>query len=249
VNYSRDIASVAALLADPSRARVLGALMDGRSLTATELAFQARVSAQTASGHLAKLTRASLLACETSGRCRYYRLAGPAVAEALEALAILAPNATPDSAESQSEIEQIRFARTCYDHLAGRLGVAITEAMIRRGYLRTEGRDFRVTAPGASFLSELGVNMDKTKRQRRAFARKCVDWTERRPHLAGALGGALAARWLQQDWVRRMPEGRQLLLTPKGGSALYQWFGVKPTSLSALPGDRGAGGYCRSSRA
>ena len=181
------------------------------------------------------MTAASLLACETSGRCRYYRLAGPAVAEALEALTVLAPKAAPDLAGSPLEIEQIRFARTCYDHLAGRLGVAITEAMVRRGYLRPESRDFRVTASGASFLRELGVNVDKAKRQRRAFARKCVDWTERRPHLAGALGAAVAARWLQQDWVRRLPEGRHLLLTPKGGSALSQWFGVKPTSLATVP--------------
>ena len=235
MNYSRDISSVAALLADPSRARVLEALMDGRSLTATELAFHARVSAQTASGHLAKLTDGSLLSCETVGRCRYYRLAGSAVADALEALTVLAPKGPPRAAEPQSEIEQIRFARTCYDHLAGRLGVALTAAMLRRGYLRPGSRDFRVTASGASFLSELGVDVEKAKRQRRAFARKCVDWTERRPHLAGALGAALAARWLQQEWVRRMPEGRHLLLTPKGASALYRWFGVRPTSLSTLP--------------
>jgi DNA-binding transcriptional ArsR family regulator len=232
VDYSRDIAHVAALLADPSRARVLGALMDGRALTATELALHAGVSAQTASAHLAKLTEASLLACETSGRCRYYRLAGPGVAEALEALTVLAPKATPARAESQHEIERIRFARTCYDHLAGRLGVAITEALVRRGHLKTDARDFRVTAAGASFLNGLGVDVENARRQRRAFARKCVDWTERRPHLAGALGAALTACWLQQDWVRRMPDGRYLLLTPTGGRALSRWFGVKPTLLS-----------------
>ena len=233
MNYSRDISSVAALLADPSRARVLEALMDGRSLTATELAFHARVSAQTTSGHLAKLTDASLLSCETVGRCRYYRLAGPAVAEALEALTVLAPKGPPRAAEAQSEIEQIRFARTCYDHLAGRLGVALTEAMVGRGYLRPGSGDFHVTVSGASFLRELDVNAEKAKRERRAFVRKCVDWTERRPHLAGALGAALAARWLQQEWVHRVPEGRHLLLTPKGGRALYRWFRVRPTSLGA----------------
>lgn len=232
MDYSRDIASVATLLAEPSRARVLGVLMDGRSLTATELAFYARVSAQTASGHLAKLTQASLLARETSGRCRYYRLASPAVAEALEALAVLAPKVAPDPEESESEIKQIRLARTCYDHLAGRLGVSITEAMVRHGYLKAGARDFHVTVSGASFLKKLGVDVDKAKRQRRAFARKCLDWTERRPHLAGALGAALAARCLQENWVRRVPEGRHLLLTPMGRTAVARLFAVKPASLS-----------------
>jgi DNA-binding transcriptional ArsR family regulator len=227
-----DVARVAGLLADRSRARVLEALVDGRSATATELALRAGVSAATVSGHLAKLRAAGLLTCERSGRCRYYRLAGRAVSRALAALTTLAPGAAPRAARAPGEIAPIRLARTCYDHLAGRLGVAVTAAMLRRGHLRPDGREFRVTASGVSFLGALGVDVERARRQRRAFAPRCLDWTERRPHLAGALGAALATHWLEQGWVRRTRERRVLLLTPGGRTALSKSFAVKPTSLT-----------------
>jgi DNA-binding transcriptional ArsR family regulator len=233
MNVGRDIARVAALVADDSRARMLGALMEGRSVTATELALHAGVSAQTARGHLAKLTEASLVVREVGGRCRYFRLAGAAVAEALAALALVAPARAPHATERDGDIEPIRIARTCYDHLAGRLGVAVTEVLVKRGYLKAAAPDFRLTASGASFLEELGVDVERARGQRRAFARRCLDWTERQPHLAGALGAALATCWLRQEWVRRVPEQRHLVLTPRGRSALFRLFAVKSASLSA----------------
>lgn len=233
MNAGRDISAVASLLADDSRARMLDALLGGGALTATELALHAGVAAQTASTHLARLTKASLLACETQGRCRYYRLAGAPVAEALEALAVLAPKTPLAAGEQQGVLESLRIARTCYDHLAGRLGVRITATLIRRGYLIPRPREFRLTAPGETFLNKLGVDVEQARRQRRAFARQCVDWTERLPHLAGALGAAIATRLFQLAWVVRVADHRHLDLTPKGRTALARVFSVKPTALVA----------------
>jgi len=232
MNVSHDIATIAALLADASRARMLGALLNGESLTATELALHAGISAQTASAHLAKLTRASLLACQTQGRCRYYRLAGPAVAEALEALTVLAPK-TPTAVDGEQTIASLRIARTCYDHLAGRLGVLVTEALVRRRFLLPQQREFRLTKSGEAFLKKLEVDVEQARRQRRAFARQCVDWTEREPHLAGALGAAVALRCFQLEWVARVPAHRHLLLTPKGRAAFARVFAVRPAVLVA----------------
>ena len=232
MNVNHDIATVAALLADDSRARMLGVLLDGGSLTATELALHAGISAQTASVHLAKLTGASLLACQTQGRCRYYRLAGPAVAEALEALTVLAPK-TPTAVDGEQAIAPLRIARTCYDHLAGRLGVLVTEALVRRRFLLPAQREFRLTKSGEAFLRRLEVDVEQARHQRRAFARQCVDWTERRPHLAGALGAAVASRCFQLGWVARVPDHRHLLLTPKGRAAFARVFAVRAAALAA----------------
>jgi DNA-binding transcriptional ArsR family regulator len=232
VNASHDIATIASLLADDSRARMLEVLLNGGSLTATELALHAGISPQTASAHLAKLTGASLLGCQTQGRCRYYRLAGPTVAEALEALTVLAPKASATAA-GEPTLESLRIARTCYDHLAGRLGVLVTGTLVKRRFLLPRQRDFCLTASGEAFLKKLGVDVEQARRQRRAFARQCVDWTERAPHLAGALGAAVAARCFQLEWVARVPDHRHLALTPKGRAALARVFAVKPAALAA----------------
>ena len=238
MNVGHDIATVAALLADGSRARMLGALLGGGSLTATELALHAGVSAQTASMHLARLTAASLLACRTEGRCRYYRLAGPGVAEALEALSVLAPKTVP-TGEGAQTIDSLRMARTCYDHLAGRLGVLLTGAMVRRRFLLPRRREFRLTPSGEAFLEKLQVDVAGARRQRRAFTRQCVDWTERQPHLAGALGAAVAARCFQLEWVTRVPDHRHLVLTPKGRAGLARTFAVRLAAPTAR-GERAA---------
>jgi len=178
------------------------------------------------------LTGASLLACLTQGRCRYYRLAGPAVAEALEAVTVLAPK-TPRAADGEQTIAALRIARTCYDHLAGRLGVLVTETLVRRRFLLPRRRDFRLTKSGEAFLKELEVDVEQARRQRRAFARQCVDWTERRPHLAGALGAAVASLCFQLEWVAQVPDHRHLLLTSKGRAAFAREFAVKPAALAA----------------
>ncbi len=220
-----NIASVAALVADPARARMLTALMDGRARTAKELAYGARVTPQTASSHLAKLLRARLLAMERQSRHRYFRLAAPGVGNAIEALMAVSP-AHLRAAASEGPLDGLRMARTCYDHLAGRIGVSVTDAMVRRRLLTPTGRDYRLTAAGERVLARLGVDMDRARRERRAFARQCLDWSERRAHLAGALGAAVAERFLDLRWVQRVEEERTLTLTPRGVRGLRTWFGL-----------------------
>ena len=210
---------------------MLAALIDGRSRTATELAYHAGVSPQTASSHLAKLVQARLLAMEAEGRFRHYRLAGPNVGHAIEALLALAGDGERYRKGPTKGIEPIRIARTCYDHLAGRLGVALTHMMVKRKLLKPSGRDFRLTPSGEKFLRKFGVDVEKAKHPRRAFARQCRDWTERRPHLAGALGAALAARWLELRWVTRVPEERYLIVTNRGRTALKGLFSIKPSDI------------------
>lgn len=220
-----DVAAVAALVGDPTRARMLTALMDGRARTAKELAYGAAVTPQTASSHLAKLTRARLLAMERQSRQRYFRLAAPAVAHAVEALmAVSYPR--PGGARPDGALDGLRIARSCYDHLAGRLGVRVTEAMVRRRLLKPTGREFVLTAAGERFLHRFGVDVGRARKERRAFARQCLDWSERRPHLAGSLGAAVARRCADLRWVQRVAEERTLALTPRGLRGLRTWFGI-----------------------
>jgi DNA-binding transcriptional ArsR family regulator len=219
------IAAVAALVADPARARMLTALMDGRARTAKELAYGASVTPQTASSHLAKLLRGRLLTMERQSRHRYYQLAAPSIAHAVEALMAVSPPRSP-ARTTADPLDGLRLARTCYDHLAGRLGVRVTDAMVRRRWLQPKGRDFRLTAPGRRFLARWGVDVGTLRGERRAFARQCLDWSERRPHLAGALGAAVARRCLDLRWVQPVEEQRTLTLTLLGRRALRTWFGI-----------------------
>lgn len=194
--------------------------MDGRALTATELAYQAGITPQTASSHLAKLTDAKLLAVVGQGRHRYYSLAHPRIAEALEPLnQIVAHKPVPHRRPSK-ELLRLRDARLCYDHLAGKLGVALIDALQAEGHLAPAGRDFTVTRPGEKLFSELAIDLDEVRRQRRLFARSCIDWSERRPHLGGALGAALAARFLELKWISRERKGRRVRVTEAGYDAL-----------------------------
>jgi DNA-binding transcriptional ArsR family regulator len=219
------VAAVATLLGDPARARMLTVLMDGRARTAKELAYGAGITPQTASSHLAKLLRARLLAMERQSRHRYFRLAAPSVGHAVEALMAVSPARAREPA-SEGQLDGLRLARTCYDHLAGQLGVSVTEAMVRRRFLQPSGRDFLLTPSGARFLERLGVDVEHTRREHRAFARQCLDWSERRAHLAGALGAAVARRCLDLRWVHPVEEERTLMLTPQGRRGLRRWFGI-----------------------
>jgi DNA-binding transcriptional ArsR family regulator len=211
------ISSLGYLLADPGRSAMLLALLEGRALPAGELARAAAVSAQSASAHLAKLSKGGLITMQRDGRCRYYKLAGPRVANALEALgAISTMHPAAKYIRSHAD-ESMLLARSCYDHLAGRVGVALTETMQKQRIIVAEGeRDYRVTARGADWLGELGINMESLQSGKRNFARQCLDWTERRPHVSGALGAALMQHFLDDGWLARRRESRALRVTQRG---------------------------------
>jgi DNA-binding transcriptional ArsR family regulator len=215
------------LLADPARAVMLTALLDGRALPAGELAFAARVTAQTASSHLAKLLRGGLLALETEGRHRYYRLAGPHVAQALEHLAAIRPETQIRRRAISPEAQRLRFCRSCYDHLAGQVGVALTRALEQREYLRpTANKQLEVTPAGSEWLGQLGVDLRGLKPSRGGLARQCLDWTERQHHIAGPLGVELMSVLCAAGWLRRGRESRAVEVLPKGRLQLRAQLGV-----------------------
>ena len=216
------LAEVAALVGDPARANMLCALLDGRALTAGELAYAANVSPQTTSGHLAKLTQAHLLHVLKQGRHRYFRIATPQVAQMLESIMAVALQTPPRHRPASKVDEAMRIARTCYDHFAGRLGVGLADALCGRGHVVLAEDGGEVTPQGHDFFERFGVTL--VKNRRRIFCRACVDWTERRPHLGGAVGAALATRCLDLGWVKRMREGRALTITPVGRTGLREVF-------------------------
>jgi DNA-binding transcriptional ArsR family regulator len=222
-----DVASAAALIGDSTRAAFLLALSEADALPASELAARAEVSAPTASAHLARLVGGGLVAAERRGRHRYFRLADPAVATALEALSVIAPTHPVRSLRDADRTVAIRAARTCYDHLAGRLGVSLTEALEERALIARRDGEFSVTRRGQRELADLGLDVGELMRERRAFARACLDWSERRYHLAGAVGAALANRCFELGWIERRGTGRAVALTPAGETELRQRFGLR----------------------
>ena len=222
------IAPAAALMGEPTRAAMLVALIEGRALAAGELARRAGVSAATASAHLARLLDGDLVTVIKQGRHRYYQLAGPDVAAAIEALSRLSPAAPrPTSLRQVRDRDALKKARSCYDHLAGEVGVRLYSTMIERGTLIADRTD-AIQLGDAGPLAALGIELDAIRRQRRAFARPCLDWTERAPHLAGALGAALLHRMLELDWLRRPTNGgRGLTVTSVGRDGLAERFGCR----------------------
>ena len=227
MNSGPDLAGVAALIGDPARARMLALLLDGRALPASQLASEAGIAASTASAHLAKLTDGGLVDVARTGRHRYFRLASPQVAQALEALQVVAAGRPSRPRAPDPAGEALRTARTCYDHLAGRLGVALTDAMLARDWLHAHGDDFHVTAAGTAGFTDLGIDIGPLQGGRRAFARCCIDWSERRPHLAGALGAAVAGHGFAAGWLGRRDGTRAITVTRKGETALREAFGVR----------------------
>lgn len=218
------IAPVAALIGDPARANMLTALMDGRALTASELAQQAGVTLQTASGHLGKLETAGLLALEKQGRHRYYRLSGNDVAHALESLMGIAARTGALRVRPGPKEPALRKARVCYDHLAGERGVAVLSRLRAKGLVAGNPDNMTVTARGRRFFTEFGIELDRLERGRRPLCLACLDWSERRHHLGGALGAALLASMCQRGWVRREP-GRVVAFTARGEKAFLSAFG------------------------
>ncbi|RFS84163.1 transcriptional regulator [Actinomadura spongiicola] len=221
-----DFAPVAALLADRGRAAMLTALLDGRPLAAGELARVAGVSAPTASAHLARLLDGGLVTVVKQGRHRYYRLRGSEVAQVIEALSRLGAPVEPRSLRQSRDARRLREARTCYDHLAGRAGVALFAALVDGGLIEADGDDgLDVTAKGEERLAALGLDVAASRRARRTFAGACLDWTERRPHLSGALGAALTARMIDLGWFERGTTRRALVVTRVGSEGLAGSFG------------------------
>ena len=236
--YELNVSSVASLIADPTRSAMLVALLDGRSLPAGELAYASGVTAQTASAHLARLLTGGLLLVEKEGRHRYYRLAGPHVAEALEQLAAIGPEVPLRRKPLSPKAIELRFARCCYNHLAGQLGVAVTQGLCARGFMVTAPeKRFSLTPTGIEWFASIGLSTGGLKPARRGLARQCLDWTERRYHLAGPLGVELLNVLCARGWLRRSKESRAVRITPEGHTELKRQLGVDGHSLRASRDD------------
>jgi DNA-binding transcriptional ArsR family regulator len=219
------VSRVAAAIGEPARARILCCLLDGRARTATELAVVAAVSASTASAHLARLQVAGLIRLQIQGRHRYYSLGGPDVAQVLEGLHVLA--GTTRQGWVPRTPTGLRMARTCYDHVAGTLGVLLPDRIVALGWLTLEAGIYKLTPDGMQALDGLGLGVDALKARRRQLVCGCLDWSERRCHLGGALGAALLDCALARRWVRRDLQGRGLAVTGRGQRELLQAFGLR----------------------
>jgi DNA-binding transcriptional ArsR family regulator len=231
VGTEQGIAAVAALVADPTRARFLLELRDSGPLAATELAARAGVSSTAASVHLARLQAAGAIAVERRGRHRFFHLIDQLLIKALAALEAAAPDTSATSARRKrahgAPTPELKHARTCYDHLGGELGVALTDALLAQSLLVLRGESFELTAEGRARIQEFGIDVAQLESNRRPLTRTCLDWTERRPHLAGALGAALADRMFDLVWLRRRRDTRAVAVTQEGRAGLRKLFGVK----------------------
>lgn len=219
------MSAVAAAIGEPARTRMLYCLMDGRARTSTELAIVARVSPSTASVHLGRLKEQHLVKVLNQGKCRYYSLEGPQVAAALEALTVIAGE--PRRPYLPRTPLELREARSCYDHLAGALGVALHECFLDLGWLGGSDNAYTLTPEGAQGFAALGLDVDSLRAQRRRFACACLDWSERRPHLAGALGAGLLAAAMKRKWLSKHLDSRALNVTATGRRELKRRFALE----------------------
>ena len=219
-----NMAEIAALLGETSRATILASMMDGRFHTASELAYMAAIKPQTASFHLAKLVEGKLIKVEKQGRHRYFQLAGEDIAQFLESFLAISPPPEVRSLKQSSQIKLLQDARTCYDHLAGKLGVQLTESMLKAGYLTLEGKQFVLTDEGILFFTTFGIDLTALKRKRRSFSHACLDWSERRYHLAGALGCELLNQFFNLGWLLRVPSIRAIKVTEEGKIGFKEVF-------------------------
>lgn len=220
------IASIASLIGDPSRAKMLISLFDVDALPASELARQANISPQATSAHLSKLCEGGLLKVEKHGRHRYYKLASPDVGEAVLALVTITPEKDEDTLASK-QLEPINFARTCYDHLAGKLGVALTEALVKKAWVVKKEQMFEVTAKGQKEFQAFGIDTESLSKKRRKFAWQCLDWTERHYHLSGSLGAAITQSLLERKWLLQDKGSRVIHITNEGYKGLAKVFDIK----------------------
>lgn len=225
-----DISQIAALIGDPARANILTALMDGRALSASELAVEAGVGISTASSHLGKLTQGGLLVPRKQGRHKYFALADGDVAAVLEALMGLAAGQGGTRMRVGPKDPTLRQARVCYNHLAGRLGVQMFASLGVRGYVLEDAEQVSLTLEGEGFVADFGVDLAMLKSARVPLCRSCLDWSERRTHLAGSLGRAMLERMETLGWMRRDPKNRAIHITPKGHIAFAKAFPVPPSA-------------------
>lgn len=229
--------SIAAAIGEPARARMLYSLADGQARTSTELSVVAEVSPSTASVHLGRLAAVRLVKVSSQGKHRFYSLAGPDVASALEALSVLAGGSRDQSASSGPN--RIRAARTCYDHIAGILGTSLHDRLWSMGWInhaRSGESAYDLTAKGVKAFESLGVDLEATRKLRRRFASPCLDWTERRPHMGGALGAALLGVAVKRRWVLKDLDSRALEVTRTGRREMLTWFGLQFVDKSQLAG-------------
>jgi DNA-binding transcriptional ArsR family regulator len=228
------LAEVAALVGDSARATMMWALLDGRALTASELAAAARITPQTASTHLAKLTAAGLLSVAHRGRHRYFRFASPRVTDMIDGIVAVALEKRPRYLALSRQARALNAARICYDHLAGRLSVDLTDSFVARDYVVLDDDVGEITSAGTRFLGEFGIELRTLRSTRRRLCRLCLDWTERRPHLAGAVGAAITKRYFDLGWLERTEGSHAVVVTPSGRRGFRETFGVDVSE----PGDR-----------
>jgi DNA-binding transcriptional ArsR family regulator len=219
------IAEIAGLVGETARATILSALLDGRALTATELAYAARVTPQTASTHLAKLTDAGLITPLRDGRYKYFRLASPKVAQMLDGIMAVALEHRPRYRPLSRQAQELRGARVCYDHLAGRLSINLADFFTGREYIVLGDEAAEITPAGSRFLTEFGIARPAVGKHRH-FCRSCLDWTERRAHIGGFVGAALANRCFDLGWTERQKNSRAVIITPAGKHGFLETFGV-----------------------
>ncbi|MGE7676126.1 ArsR/SmtB family transcription factor [Lysinibacillus sp. NPDC094403] len=224
MDINPNMAEIASLLGETSRATMLASMMDGRFHTASELAYMAAIKPQTASFHLAKLVDGKLVKVEKQGRHRYFQLADEEIAHLLESFLAISPPPEVRSLKQSSQMKLLQGARTCYDHLAGKLGVQLTESLVNAGYLQLEEKEFLITAKGAQFFTDFGLDLDDLKRKRRSFSHACLDWSERRYHLAGALGQGILTHLFSLGWVTRVPSIRAIKVTEQGRAGFKEVF-------------------------
>jgi len=236
------IAEIAALVGDPTRATMLSALLDGRGLTASELALAARITPQTASTHLAKLTEAGLLSAVRHGRHRHFRLASPRVEHMIDGIVAVALEKRPRHRPLSPEAQALGAARICYDHLAGRLSVDLTDSFVAREYVVLDDEAAEITTKGVRFFTEFGIELPTRRSARRRFCRLCLDWTERRPHIAGLVGAAITKRYFDLGWLERLKRSQAVLVTPSGRRGFRKTFGINASS----PGEGREGSTLRS---
>jgi DNA-binding transcriptional ArsR family regulator len=239
------LAGVGALLGDPARTRILTALLSGSALTAKELAYFAGVTAPTASSHLSRLLAGQLLVMEKQGRCHYYRLRSAEVAHAIEGLMTVAAPPVKGWPPNHDVPAALRNARLCYDHIAGRLGVSLCDMMLGSGYVVLSDGGGELTGAGKRFLTGLGVDLERARGAKRHYCRSCIDWTERRHHISGAVGAVLAQTFLERRWVARIQDSRALTVTAGGRKKLSELgleeYLAAPASRSFAAGGSGSG--------